>query len=135
MSRAIVYRGSEDRAGTRGAAVHSQPDGYSEKLVKLIPAEVVTVYLALVNVAQADEGLPALVPWLVFAFGLVATWLYSQFTLMIKDARQLIVTIGAFSVWAVAIGGPFQELAWYRDTYSALILPMYTFLAPYITNK
>lgn len=136
MSRAIIYRSSQvSGAGTRGAAAPSELDGYSEKLVKLVPGEVVTVYLALVSIAQADSGLPTFIPWLIFAFGVIATYLYSHFTLKIRDARQVLVTVGAFCVWAIAIGGPFQQLDWYRETYGALILPIYTFLVPYITTE
>lgn len=135
MSRAIVYQDALFGDGTRGAAEPSRPDNYSEKLIKLIPAEVVTVYLALVSIVQTDEGIPLFIPWLVFLFGLVATFLYSRFTLKISDVRQLLVTTGAFCVWGIAIEGPFHQLPWYRDTYGALILPMYTFLVPYITKR
>ena len=43
----------------------------------------------------------------------------------------MVVTVGAFVVWAFTIGGPFEAVA-YSDSIGALILPAYTFMVPII---
>lgn len=132
MSRAIVYEKEGARGVSRDASAGMAPDDYSGRLLKLIPVEVITLYVTLITVAKPDDQLPGLVLWVILLFGLGATYLYSRVTLKVTDNKQLAVTVGAFFVWALTIGGPFEELSWYSDTYGALILPVYTFLVPYM---
>jgi hypothetical protein len=133
MPRAIVY--ATTPAGTRGGLGAPPADDYSDRILKLIPAEVIGVYVSMVTVAKSDDGLPLLVPWLVFLFGLLATYFYSRVALKVTDNRQLFLTVGAFSVWALTIGAPFDQLSWYRLSYGAMILPAYTFVVPMIMRE
>ncbi|MDH3588898.1 MAG: hypothetical protein OEQ74_05805 [Gammaproteobacteria bacterium] len=143
MPRAIVDAAAPAaREGTRGvpddgfvAPSREEVDAYADKLLKLIPAEVIGVYLAMTSILQGAGNIHAPVPWLVFIFGIFATWFYLRFTLKVKETRQLVLTALAFCIWAFTIGGPFETLEWYRDaggTYAGLLLAGYTFMAPQI---
>lgn len=139
MSRAIVGPPATAKVATRGvpegvAQAAPPADDYSDKLLKLIPGEVIGVYLSMTAIlgSSADE-IHEYVPWLVFLFGMVATYFYLRVTLKVTDLRQLLVTVGAFCVWAYAVGLPFQEQPdWYNGTYAGLLLAAYTFIAPKI---
>lgn len=144
MSRSIVDRAAPRAAseGMRGvpdgeftAPTADEVDTYADKLLKLIPAEVIGVYLAMTSILDGATSVHAPVPWLVFLFGVFATWFYLRFTLKVTETRQLLLTSFAFVVWAFTIGGPFESLDWYRDaggTYAGLLLAAYTFMAPQI---
>ena len=139
MTRAIVTSPPPAAApGTRGfsddfAPPAAEADDYADKVLKLIPGEVITVYLSMMAIlGNSAPPNPALVPWLVFAFGVFATWFYLRVPLKVTNRRQILVTVGAFCVWAFTLGPPFDDLAWYKGTYAGLLLAAYTFIAPHI---
>jgi len=134
MSRAIIYDRPGGRGETRDASSALAPDDYAGRLLKLIPVEVIALYMTLVTIAEQDEDISDVVLWVLLLLGMGATYLYSRVRLRINDNRQLAVTVGAFFVWAMMMGGPFEtdSATWYKDTYGAMILPIYTFLVPFI---
>ena len=108
-------------------------DKYRERLYKYIPSEVISLYMGTTLVLQtAGSQAPAGFGWVLFAIGLLGTWLYLRFAQGVTKPAQLAVSIGAFAVWAFSLGGPFLSLSWYHAFYAALLLPIYTFAAALI---
>jgi hypothetical protein len=145
MGRSIVTRSAKSSApevSTRGVPDGDfmgepvdEPDDYGDRLLKLIPGEVVGVYLSMQAILKnAQDVNMAIVPWVVFAFGVFATWFYLRVPLKVNNARQIAITVGAFCVWAFTIGAPFDKahLPWWSSTYAGLLLLAYTFIAPKI---
>lgn len=118
---------SKGYALTGGAKV----DDYPNRILKYIPTEVVTVYLLLegllksgVSQAHLTIGL-----WILFSFGCAVTPLYLWRMQKVTKPSQLLISTGAFAVWVMGIGGPFQEIPRYL---SSMILVAYVFLIPLI---
>lgn len=140
MPRAIISAlPASKTGGVRGVpdgdATAAPVDDYADKLLKLIPGEVIGVYLSMVMILNGSKaGAEGALPWLVFAFGVFATYFYLRVTLKVTDIRQLLVTVGAFCVWAYSMGKPpfVEESCLYDDTYAGLLLVAYTFIAPKI---
>jgi hypothetical protein len=145
MGRSVVTvaptdTGPKTRAAP-GDASRSAPavDDYSDALLKLIPAEVIGVYLAMQSVISnsAEPGIWA--NEVVFLFGLFSTYFYLHVVSGVKSARQLWVSIGAFFAWALAMdSGPngLEIYGWHiNGTYAGLFLIGYTFIAPKIPIK
>ena len=128
--------------GAPGDSSRSAPvlDDYSDALLKLIPAEVIGVYLAMQSVISNSREEDMWANEVVFLFGLFATYFYLHVVSGVRSARQLWVSIGAFFAWALAMdpGGP-NGLAIYEwhinGTYAGLFLIGYTFIAPKIPIK
>jgi hypothetical protein len=106
----------------------SGADGYSDRLIKYIPAEVVALYLTLDALIRSAPEVPSYVYWGVLIFCFVGTYLYLWRIQKVKKQLQLHISGGAFLVWVFAIGGPFAHLGWYNPLYAGLLLPMFTFL-------
>lgn len=143
MGRQIVTAAptAKANAGTRAgpgddfkpAPVATATDDYSDKLLKLIPGEVIGVYLSMVTILKhSRDEIADVVPWVVFGFGILATWFYLRVTLGVKQLRQLLISTASFCVWAFTIGAPFDQQPWYNGTYAGLLLVAFTFLAPKI---
>ncbi|MCR9279462.1 MAG: hypothetical protein NXH85_16010 [Pseudomonadaceae bacterium] len=165
MPRSIVVApraGTTAGSATRGgldddefSAPQPAPDDYTDRLVKLIPAEVVAFYLFAVSSLESAANAQSVqsflltaqcpgdvhsisnsvatgVPWLVMLFSIFATYFYLKYPLKVKDSRQLLITTGAFCVWAFSLGFPFTQFAWYTEAYGGILLAAYTLISPHI---
>ncbi len=134
MNRSIQGPG-EFYAGGRPASGAPRADEYVDKLIKLIPAEVVALWISLRSILAATHNVPAWLPWAVFGILLVLTPVYLHRVAKIGKSKQLALCTGAFAVWALSMGGaPFSQLPppLYLPVYGAVLLPLYTFLVPLV---
>jgi len=112
----------EERAG----------DEYVEKILKLIPAETVAVYLSLDGVLSSALSGQQLRIWLwvIFVLVLVGNILYLR-RAKVTAVSQLTLMSVAFGIWVLALGGPFALFEWYRPFMGSVVLTLFTFfLAP-----
>ena len=110
----------------------STVDGYREKLLKYIPAEVIALYVSLDAIIRgaASAGKPDMTAyWLLFVFCVVVTPLYLWRASKVEKKLQLLLSTIAFAVWVFALGGPFANLEWVtaHKVLAAMVLPLYTF--------
>jgi hypothetical protein len=137
MARSIVTSaaaaGDVRARGGPGSEVASATtvDDYSDKLLKLIPAEVIGIYLAMQTILNNASEVSEYTPLVVFLFGVFATYFYLRVTLKVTNLPQLLVSVGAFCVWAYSMSSE-EQLSWYNGTYAGLLLVAYTFIAPKI---
>ena len=124
--RGAVVRGPA--ATEPGPPAAPPADGYNDRVLTYIPAEVVTLYLSVDGLVRAKPHSPVL-SWGLFAFGLLATVLYLKFSAGVTKPLQLVVSAVAFCVWAIAIGSPSSHIPGYDAIYGAIALPIFTFLA------
>ncbi|PHS13269.1 MAG: hypothetical protein COA86_17325 [Kangiella sp.] len=138
MGRSIITSVPASNVSARGGPrsdIQTAPeiDGYSDALMKLIPVEVIGVYLAMQSIlaSATPKTEPDLVVFLVvFIFGILATYFYLRVNLKVSNNLQLGLSVGAFCVWAYSIVP--QDFIWYNGTYAGLMLIAYTFIAPKI---
>jgi hypothetical protein len=119
--------------GVAAAAVRQRTapkaDNYQDRLLKLIPTEVIATYIAVDGVLKsAPSNVPALLlRWVVFVALLFATWFYLERIENVNKRQQLAISTIAFAVWVFSLGGPFSNYQWYSSIYGAVLLPIYTF--------
>lgn len=115
-----------------------KPDDYVAQLIKFIPSEIVSFYVAIFAAAGAVTGITSGTYWIMFVMGLVATFVFTlannKKELMANQipgvfSKTIISTI-AFFVWAFTLGAPFTSLSWYHPFYGTMLLMFYTLLAP-----
>ena len=129
MARTIITAAAE-RAGA------DPVDGYKERLLKYIPAEVITLYMALSGTVGAATGAStqAIAQWVVLGAALLATPLYQARILKVTKQVQLLIATGAFIVWSFALGGPFEQLIRPEDLkmWGSIAVALYTFGVPFV---
>lgn len=89
-----------------------KPDNYAAQIVKLIPVEVVGVYLGISNLVAGQQiAEPALtvIQSVVFVLLLAITPFYLWRVAGVSNRPQIIVATVSFFVWAVSLGGPFES--------------------------
>jgi len=115
-----------------GAVTAGTPDDYIDRLMKLIPADTVALYLSLDGIVRSGlKGDPALSTWMwaLFVVVVVGNVLYWRKT-GVTDVVQYVVLTLAFVVWVFTIGGPFHDLPWYKPFMGSVLLGLFTFFAP-----
>ena len=141
MGRSIVYAQAETSSSSRsvpggGVAPAPEPDKYADILLKLIPAEVLTLYMAMDGVITSNSDHSPTLTWIVFGIGIVATWFYLHVFQKVNDRQQIIISVLAFGIWAINIGQGFREPSPLIDpSYAALALLAFTFFAPKIPQR
>jgi len=139
MGRRVVTKKDTPRikayALAEGAA-QPQPDDMLTRLVKYIPAEIITAFITIQGIISSTAEPPVAAFWILFIALLVLTPLY-VWRVTTEPGKppavaQILVSTISFVVWVFAIGGPFVYLSWYQPVYGALILPVFTIAVPVI---
>ncbi|MBO9681296.1 MAG: hypothetical protein J7502_01265 [Flavisolibacter sp.] len=120
----------------------NQEDPYVNKLLKLIPADIIAVYLTVFNLIQAyqrsDGGTNGTFQWIVFAAILVITPFYLRLIAKVESVLQIIFCVISFCIWVFSIGGPGtgKEIGGYSIQFIAsILLPIYTLFIPFVYEK
>src|SRR5262245_33995323 len=125
MPRRIITQELEVAAAARPV------DGYFDRVIKYIPADIVAGWTALTGLLMDAAGVAsATLLWGAFVVFIVLTaaWTWKQTSLPGQPTArtQIFVATLAFIVWVFALGGPFALLEWYRSVYGAALLIVYT---------
>jgi hypothetical protein len=138
MGRQVRKMGVQRDAVRTTGAGPSTGDAYLERLLKLIPAETVAVYLFVQGVLQSGLAEPARLDqlqiwlWIVFGIFVVGNILYVRRFHDVTDPVQYLILTLAFAVWVFTLGGPFQYLGFYEPFMGSVILAIFTFFVPIV---
>jgi hypothetical protein len=129
-----IRREEEEEQLTR-SALPQTADTYTDRLLKLIPAESVALYLTLQGIVSSSVEGRALDSWLwaAFGIGIIGTPLYLWRVQQVSKRAQLAVSTAAFGVWVFALGGAFASLPWYEPFLGSVLLVVFTFFVPLIS--
>ena len=132
------------------APAPQKPDNYETRVLKLIPADVVAVFVAVDGAVRASTGaVPPLAYATLVAVIAVATYFYvlrqSEQAGLPPAHSQALLSAISFLVWVFAIGGPFAYgrgepflipwLQFYGPIWGTIVLPVYTLIAPMLLKK
>jgi len=107
--------------------------GYMDRLIKLIPAEVVGIYLVGTGVIPKGEDV-SLIVWAIVWLGLViAVRAYGTSDSVARIPPQwsaVAVSSVSFGIWVYNMPGPFQVLGLAVPYIGSLLVLVWTFLVP-----
>lgn len=119
-------------------SVNIKTDYYKDKLLNLLPAEVVGVFLFIDGVfkgSKVEASTLQTIQWGVFTILIILNILYLR-KIQQNKWKQVVFTSGAFIIWVAAIGGPFSTLH-QQDVVqllSSIALPLYTLAIPFFVK-
>lgn len=137
MSREIVFK-TRAKGDFTTASANEKNDTFLERVVKLVPADVISVYLAVFNViknGQQPGTQPEVLQWIIFGFIVVLLPFYLRKLGRIKSLKQIIICEFSFLIWVLSIGGPVEglKLLGYPTQFiAAIIVPLYTLFTPWL---
>jgi lysylphosphatidylglycerol synthetase-like protein (DUF2156 family) len=110
------------------------PNNYRERLLKLLPSEMIVAWTVLQGLIMAHRGNPRLLIAISFICLLTMTPLYLRVVCRVRKEMQIVLTTAAFVIWVMALGGfhiIFPRLAIFDDNFlGALGLLGYTLITP-----
>lgn len=107
---------------------------YTDRLVKLLPIEFVTAYVAITQASQSSDILqPILLCTTTFFIILIP--IYLIFIQHINSIFQIIITTLSFVVWSYSLGDAFRFGPWittnlYDETIASVLLILWTSIVP-----
>ncbi len=115
---------------------------YADKVVKLVPTEIVGAYMVLAGIVGVTASTPTaptdslskiLIQGVFFVL-LVLTPLYLWRVSGVTNIVQLVVTTLAFILWIYTLGGPFAVWGIYEPKVAAILLTLWSFIIPVIVR-
>jgi len=118
---------------------------YSDKLVKLIPSEIIGAYMVLSNILGYNAGniqasvlpkpvtendLKPILLQIVFFVLLVLTPVYLKKISKVNNVTQLGVTTISFIIWVYTLGGPFVVWGLYYSLIGSVVLVLWSLIVP-----
>ncbi|MBN1197215.1 MAG: hypothetical protein JXA62_07395 [Candidatus Aminicenantes bacterium] len=101
---------------------------YSDRLLKLIPSEIIAAWVAVQGIIPQDSG-----PWAITAAAIllmVLTPLYLCRFQQVRRPGQLAASTVSFIVWVYTLRGPFVFWGLYRSWLASVILILWTVTVP-----
>ncbi len=108
---------------------------YKDRLVKLIPSEIITAYVTLRGLITVPDipGNKWLLLWIVFGILVILNPLYLYYITNVKKAGQIVFSSFAFVLWVLVIGGPFTTVLGFPSEYiGSILLVIYTLFIPFV---
>jgi hypothetical protein len=114
-------------------------DSYFTKILKYIPAEIISGYVAIDAIFKSIANVSTVFQWIIVGAMTVLTALYiwrlTNEPQKPVAVSQIIISTIAFVVWVFALGGPFAKMDWFQYYYGAILLVMYTLAVPVLVGK
>lgn len=109
---------------------------YLDKLLKLIPSEIIAAYLFIQNlianqpVVIGNTDYQIIVLWLVVVVFIIVTPVYLVNVQHVYKMNQIVISSIAFLIWTYSLGGPFRLEGWHNPQIAAILLVIWTLIAP-----
>ena len=106
---------------------------YLERLMKMIPAEVVGLYLIGSGIIPEGQRIGLLVWSIVCLIAVVVVRAYGTADPEKNEAPQwsvVLISSGAFVIWLYSLGGPFEPFRWHVPYIGSLLVLAWTFFVP-----
>ncbi len=121
------------RRASRSPSADPLTEDHRTRALRAIPSNIVVAWAFLDGLLRANpHHVPLPLQWgvLVVVLGLTPLWAWRSSDARPPSLREAAAATLAFAVWAFALGGPFEQFAWYTPTLAAVVLSLYTLAAP-----
>ena|SRR5215218_8351805 len=109
-----------------------ETNNYGERLLKLVPAEWVSAYIAIKGILDSSSNPPSKeVYFVIIGIQFLVLPFYLKYALQIKNAAQVWITSLSFLIWVFSVGGQhFGALGWYEGYYGSVLIILWTSTIP-----
>lgn len=110
-------------------------DNYQSRLLKLIPTEVVGVYIFINGLlpANATDDKYTVLQWIIFGLLFIINPFYLRYVSAVTNKKQILICTISFAVWVFSLNNSFMVVGGDADftrIISSIILALYTLAVP-----
>jgi len=105
-------------------------NGYKDRLLKLIPSEIVAAYLVIDGLIPAEAPKAGVVSLIASIVLLMFIPFYLKKTMEVDKPVQILFTMISFVVWVYSLGGPFVHYGLYTGYIGSVMLVLWTLVIP-----
>lgn len=113
--------------------LQSKSDDYKERLIKMIPADIVAFYLTCNSAVAAYEGSQAAY-WSVFFLVLISVPFYLSRIMLVESKRQIVIMCITFVLWCITLDEPFNENLFHglkpKQLFSSIAVAAFIYIIP-----
>ncbi len=106
-------------------------DQFKEKLLKLIPSEIIAAYLCIQGLLMAQ---PKQVIWIVMGVMFILTFLYLRQIEQVRKIDHLLFSTFSFLIWVYGIGTEEVLGGLYNPPLASLVLVLWTLFIPLVVK-
>ena len=115
-------------------------DNYQSRLLKLIPTEIVGVYIFINGLLPVDPiGKKYIIlQWTIFGLLFILNPLYLRYASAVTNKRQIVICTVGFAVWAYSLGNSYMVIGGdltFSRLLGSIILAVYTLIVPMFLNE
>lgn len=113
----------------------SNTNDFKDRLVKLIPSEIVTAYITIQGLIAGGppNGQSETLLYIVIGVLLILTPVYLIYVSKVAKTGQVVFTTVAFIIWVIVIGSPIKEILNFPASFiGSIMLVLYTLIVPFI---
>ena len=145
MKENITQKIEENNVGAAEAAVIVEKnlpknENYQSRLLKLIPTEVVGVYIFINGIlpAGSSENKYIILQWVIFGLLFIINPFYLRYASAVTNKKQIVICTIGFAVWAFSLGNSFMVIGSdpaFSRLLGSIILALYTLVVPIFINE
>ena len=110
----------------------NQYNHYKDRLLKLIPSEIVAAYLVIEGIIPSGAPHAPLVSLMAALVLLILIPFYLKKTMDVKRTGQIILIMVSFIIWIYSLGGPFALYGVHIGYVGSVLLVLWTLAIPLI---
>ena len=115
-------------------------DNYQSRLLKLIPTEIVGVYIFINGLLPVDPvgNKYVILQWIIFGLLFIINPLYLRYTSAVTNKKQIVICTVGFAVWAFSLGNSYMIIGsdpTFSRLLGSIILAVYTLIVPMFLNE
>ena len=110
----------------------AQTNHYKDRLLKLIPSEIVAAYLVIEGIIPSGATHGALVSLIAALVLLILIPFYLRKTMAVKRTGQILLTMVSFVIWIYSLGGPFAHYDIHVGYVGSVLLVLWTLVMPLV---
>lgn len=145
MKENITQKIKENNVGETEAAVvveknMPKDENYQSRLLKLIPTEVVGVYIFINGIIPDDSSGNKFIilRWVIFGLLFIINPFYLRYASAVSNKKQIVICTIGFAVWAFSLGNSFMIIGndpAFSRILGSIILALYTLVVPIFLNE
>lgn len=115
-------------------------DNYQSRLLKLIPTEIVGVYIFITGLLPVDavDTKYIILQWSIFVLLFILNPFYLHYVGSVTNKKQIVICTVGFAVWAFSLGNSYMIIGGEEDfsrLLGSIILAVYTLIVPMFLNE